>query len=491
MPLNAALAALTGFLLVLIHPPFSLWFLAPLALCPLVLIAAREPSALRRFLLGYASGIISWFGLCVWIQFVLETHGGMGKWGGWGAFALFCLIKALHTGVFAWLSGWLVRTKWAALSIPALWAGLERTHGELGFAWLTLGNAGTDMGIPMRLAPFTGVYGLSFLFALMATVVALAVLRRPRRELAPIVAVLALLVLPELPTPARGTRNAVSVQPDFEEDRIYRDTEMAVEKGKLALLTLTEALKPNAPKPQLLLWPEVPAPLYYYDDAQFRSEVANLTRLTQTPFLFGTVAYTPEGSPLNSALLVGPEGNPMSRYDKMYLVPFGEFVPPFFSFINRITKESGDYAPGRHLIVSRVNGHPFGTFICYESAFPELVRRFANAGAEVLVNLSNDSYFGRTQARQQHLMLARMRAAENRRWLLRPTNNGVTAAIDPAGRITERFPEYQRAAGRLHFNWIAEKTLYTRYGDWFAWSCLLLSLAAVGLSYASQHAARK
>ena len=147
---HIALAAIGGFLLVLIHPPFGLWFLAPLAMTPLALAAAREPSAVRRFLLGQASGVIAWFGLCIWIQFVLETHGGMSRWGSWGAFALFCLLKALHTAVFVCLSGWLIRMKWAALSIPALWAGLELIHagrGRARFALFTGAALGVTLGL--------------------------------------------------------------------------------------------------------------------------------------------------------------------------------------------------------------------------------------------------------------------------------------------------------------------------------------------------------
>lgn len=168
-----------------------------------------------------------------------------------------------------------------------------------------------------------------------------------------------------------------------------------------------------------------------------------------------------------------------ARYDKMYLVPFGEFVPPLFSFVNRISDGAGDYAPGVNLVVTKLDGHRLGTFICYESAFPHFVREFPNAGADVLVNLTNDGYFGRSAARQQHLQLARMRAAENRRWILRPTNNGITASIDPAGRVVQQFPEFVRTSGRLGFRYVSAKTFYTRHGDWFAWGCLVLALASV------------
>jgi apolipoprotein N-acyltransferase len=130
------------------------------------------------------------------------------------------------------------------------------------------------------------------------------------------------------------------------------------------------------------------------------------------------------------------------------------------------------------VVVPSVDGHQLGAFICYESAFPHLVRRFAGAGGDVLINMTNDGYFGRTAARAQHLLLARMRAVENRRWLLRPTNDGVTVSIDPAGRIVDRLPPFVERTGRLRFSWIEEKTPYTRFGDWFAWSCLALGLAA-------------
>ncbi|MCP5116623.1 MAG: apolipoprotein N-acyltransferase, partial [bacterium] len=168
----------------------------------------------------------------------------------------------------------------------------------------------------------------------------------------------------------------------------------------------------------------------------------------------------------------------IARYDKMFLVPFGEFIPPGFTWINRITNEGGDFAPGEQVIVPAAAGHRLGSFICYESVFPDLVRRFADAGAEVFINLSNDGYFGGSAAREQHLLIARMRAAENRRWILRSTNDGITASIDPAGRVVRTTEEFTRTAVRLPFSYISETTLYTRFGDWFPWFCLIAALAA-------------
>ena len=154
------------------------------------------------------------------------------------------------------------------------------------------------------------------------------------------------------------------------------------------------------------------------------------------PFLFGAVGFTPQREPLNSAVMLDSSGKIVDRYDKINLVPFGEFIPPMFGWVNRITKEIGDFVPGERVVVFPLDGHNLGAFICYESVFPDLVRQFVHAGAEVLVNLSNDGYFGHSAAHQQHLEIVRMRAAENRRWILRATNDGITAAIDPAGALS-------------------------------------------------------
>src|SRR5579884_424969 len=160
--LNWELALLSAALLVTIFPRFNLIWLAPFALAPLLLALSREPRPWMRFLLGYVAGVVYWFATCYWIQFVLEVHGGMGRWGGWGTFLLFCVLKAIHLGVFAMLAAVVLPHSYAIPAVAALWTGIERTHADFGFAWLTLGNAGIDMALPLRLAPWVGVYGLSF-----------------------------------------------------------------------------------------------------------------------------------------------------------------------------------------------------------------------------------------------------------------------------------------------------------------------------------------
>ena len=477
LPLSFALAVLSAALLILLFPPFNLAWLAPFALTPILVALAREPRPLRRFLLGWTAGVVYWFTVCTWIQFVLEVHGGIGRWGGWGTFVLFCFAKALHFGVFSALAGVLLPRPYALPAVAALWTGIERTHGTLGFAWLTLGNAGVDMAVPMRAAPFVGVYGLSFTFALLSTAVALVILRRPRKQLWPALAVVVLLLLPALPAPVAGTQTAALVQPNVPEE--FDWTEKAADHMRQRLLT--QSLQ-AAQKTDLLVWPEVPGPLYYDRDPRFRAEAAGLARATNSFFLFGTVGNSATGAPLNSAVLLRPDGTYVDHYDKMYLVPFGEFIPPLFGFVNRITQEAGDFTPGERVVVFPAGAHRIGTFICYESAFPHLVRQFARQGAQVFVNISNDGYFGHSAAREQHLSIARMRAAENRRWILRATNDGITAAIDPAGRVLQRSPLYAEETLRAGYSYVDETTMYTRYGDWFAWGCLLAAALALAVS---------
>jgi apolipoprotein N-acyltransferase len=332
---------------------------------------------------------------------------------------------------------------------------VEVTHGPLGFAWLALGNAGIDMGVPLRLAPITGVYGLSFVFMMMATALALALLRRPRLELLWLLLLPFLAFLPPMPAAERAEQD-------------------------LAQLTLQGVQVQGSHPPSIAVWPEVPAPFYYDDDPRFHNLMDDLARQARVSLLIGVVGHTAAGQPLNSAQLIGPSGLPISRYDKVNLVPFGEFVPwPFGLLANKVSTEVGDFAPGRRVVVSPVDGHKIGAFICYESVFPNFVRRFAAQGAEVLFNLSNDGWFGRSAAREQHLRIVRMRAAENRRWILRSTNDGITAAIDSAGRLRGTLPLYTQATSYTGFNYISDKTLYTRFGDWFAVLCATIALMAL------------
>jgi apolipoprotein N-acyltransferase len=467
------LAALTAVLLILAFPYFDLVWLAPVALAPLLVAVAREPRPMHQFLLGYVCGVIYWFGVCYWIQFTLAEYAGVGPVVAWALFALFCLAKAMHMAVFALLAGIAMRTRWAIPGVAALWVAIEVTHGPLGFAWLALGNAGVDMGVPMRLAPYTGVYGLSFVFAMMSAGLAVAFLRRSRWQLAWLAPLPLMILLPRLPDFHPGEQVAILTQPNISDTAEWTPQSLAAMERQLAFLSMSAVLSDKSQPPQLLVWPEVPAPLYS-DDPEYLRLAANLARVTNTYFLAGVVGHRSDGGLLNSALLLAPAGEVLGRYDKVHLVPFGEFVPWPFGFAKKISTEVGDYQPGEKVVVLPVGDHKIGAFICYESVFPSFVRQFAADGAELLINISNDSWFDKSAARVQHLKIVRMRAAENQRWLLRSTNDGVTGTIDPAGRLLGTLPNYVASASRTGYSYIKETTFYTRHGDWFPAACAVL-----------------
>jgi apolipoprotein N-acyltransferase len=296
--------------------------------------------------------------------------------------------------------------------------------------------------------------------------------------MAPLLLMAVLAVLPDLPASERGQSAAVLVQPNIPDDQVWNPATFDSAVEQLELLSMVTGSDPVR-QPDLLVWPEVPAP-FYENTPEMTKMAQRAGRGGRTYFLAGIVGHTARAEPLNSAALWGPDGAEVSRYDKVNLVPFGEYVPwPFDFLAHKVSTEAGDFKAGAKIVVSRENGHSIGTFICYESVFPAFVRKFVVNGAEALFNLSNDSWFGTSGARFQHLKIVRMRAAENARWILRATNDGITVAIDPAGRIRREAPSYQPASLRMGFNYRQNLTFYTRFGDWFVLLCALVGCLAI------------
>jgi apolipoprotein N-acyltransferase len=482
--LNWILAFASAALLVLLFPRYSFVWLAPVALTPLLVACAREMRWRWRFGLGYATGVAYWFGICNWIQWTLAHHAGVSPAVAWFLFALFCLAKAVQMGVFAALAGVLMRSALALPAVGALWVAIEWTHSYTGFEWLNLGNAGSDMSIPLRLAPLTGVWGLSFAFALMSAAIASIILRRPRLQNLWLLLLPALVFLPAAPKAERGDVSAILLQPNIDDDAQWTPDLLNQTEQQLMILSMSSALTGDR-DPDLIVWPEMPAP-FEDTDATFVGRVATVAKKDHAAVLTGVIARAANGSPLNSALLMGADGIAISRYDKVNLVPFGEFVPwPFGLLTRKVSAEAGDFEAGKKVIVSAVGNHKIGAFICYESVFPSYIRKFAASGAEALFNISNDSWFGKSAARYQHLQIVRMRAAENARWILRATDNGVTTVIDPAGRVVRTTAEYTELAARFPYRYLQGQTFYTRYGDWFVLLCALFA-AGVLMSGVSQ-----
>jgi apolipoprotein N-acyltransferase len=186
----------------------------------------------------------------------------------------------------------------------------------------------------------------------------------------------------------------------------------------------------------------------------------------------------------NSAMIFASDGQRLGRYDKIHLVPFGEYIPfqQYLTFAHKLTGRVSSFSRGTDRKTFRLNGHRYGVFICYEAVFADEVRHFAELGAEVLVNISDDGWYGDTSAPWQHLNMARMRAVENRRWILRATNNGVTAVIDPYGRVRQSIPRHQVDALPAQYGFRDDVTFYTDHGDVFAWLCVLLSIIVLAWS---------
>jgi len=488
---------------VLVFPSPALYFLCWIALAPLIVAIAgpdgegsedgrgRDHAATslgRGLLLAWVNGVIFYAGTCFWIFHTLHVYGGMSDQLTALLMVLFLLATGMHHGIFGLLLVGAAKAKHlgrnrALILAPFFWVAAEILwEWIVGFPWQPLGTAQVD-NIPMsRIATWTGVYGLSFEIALVNTALAAAFLLPRERRRTMLTAAMGAAMILQLgvlvkPAPSRPTHIATLVQQNIP---ILEPTQWTYDfyRQTLADLSSISTAPPgtSATKPGLILWPESPSP-FFLDDARFRQIISSIAQKMQSYVVVGGIGMTPDRRPLNSAALIAPDGAWVARYDKIHLVPFGEYVPSVFFFVRKITKEAGDFARGTERTVFN-GGYKLGVFICYESVFPDEVRIFARNGAQLFANISNDEWFGPWSAPAQHLNMVRMRAIENQRWVLRATNNGITVSIDPYGRVVSRAPRNVRTTLEAPFGLESDTTFYTRHGDWFAWVCAIISLAA-------------
>jgi apolipoprotein N-acyltransferase len=535
-------AALSAALLELPFPlagPLPAWrsIFAWFALVPLLwaLLAPQNvygTRPLRRgFLLGYLCGILWYGGNCYWVRDTMAHYGDMPL----GAPTLLLVAFSLYLGLYFGLFGLalvLVRratgsTRLALLAVPFLWVAMELAAARItSFPWDQLGYSQVGNGILNQLAPWTGVYGISFLLmAANALIVGFILtaeqttdhVKKFRIASWYFVGILAIMFLANgnnvLPGPQPApTATAVLVQPNLDvsgdnrwtspgewEQHITEFKRLAAEQCKSYILGIPQtgaptgeiACSPTPTHPDLVAWPESPAP-FFENDPRFQQAMVSVAREAQAPLIVGSIGveYSAADQLLhgyNSALAVAADGARVGRYDKIHLVPFGEYIPMqrLLFFARALTANVGQTTRGTErkvFILPSQNGerHRYGAFLCYESVFADEVRQFVQLGAEVLVNLSDDGWYGDTSAPWQHLNMARMRAIENRRWILRDTNNGVTAVIDPYGRVRQSIPRHQADALPAQYGFRSEITFYTAHGDLFAYLCSLLSLVLVG-----------
>lgn len=521
-----ALAALSGVLQILIFPSPDLYYLCWIAYAPLMiaLLRTREsvtvhlPDSLgvgrylvpanpgQGFLLAWLAGSIWTAGSCFWIYHVMHVYGGLDSVTSFGILVLFCLWIGAHIGLFglafSFVATGLRNTERpsiqrALVAAPFLWVFIEIIRTKIfGFPWDLLGTTQVD-NIPLgRIATATGVYGISFEIMLVNTAFAAAfVVKRRQRTLLLMAAVVASVIVqfssivqPPL-LPATETARLVQENIPIREQWTQADFQQTIDTFRQDSVPSQSNLMLGEPIPELVVWPESPAP-FFINDPAFRQTASAIARQSNAYLIIGSIGTNanpqmrrPEDI-YNSAALITPTGEWVSRYDKIHLVPFGEYVPfsSLFTFARKLTKEVGNFAPGATRNVFDVGPYKVGAFICYESVFPGEIRQFAANGGNVFVNVSNDGWFGRYGAPEQHLNQARMRAIENNRWVLRATNTGITVAIDPYGRVVASAPREVRAMLDAPFSPVNSTTFYTRHGDWFAYLCAIISLAAFALA---------
>jgi apolipoprotein N-acyltransferase len=509
------LVLLSSVLQVLIFPLPGLYVLSWVAFAPLIVAVLRARPAgeleiagsvnLRAatpgqaFLLGYVSGILWFAGTCYWIYDTMHEHGGLSVPVALLALFLFCLYLGLYHGLFGLLLGMAAGPgrdhRRALISIPFLWVAVELARTRVtGFPWDLLGTAQVD-NIPLsRIATLTGVYGISFEIMLVNVALAAAFLV-PRKKRNPLLiaavaagAVLQAGSLVDAPALA-GDRAALLVQENIPVDENWtRDTFQRTlrELTELSVKADSAGRAETRGKTDLIVWPESPAP-FFTNDPFFREPVSEMARATQSWVVTGAIGSNRAGQSgssselFNSAALVSPAGEWTARYDKVHLVPFGEYLPfpRLFAFAGGLTKEVGEFTPGTSRVALHAGHTALGVFICYESVFPDDVRQFADNGAQVFVNISNDGWYGDSGAYAQHLNQTRMRAIENERWILSATDTGVTGSIDPYGRVVARMPRKERGTLVAPYALTSVTTFYTRHGDWFAYLCAIISLATL------------
>lgn len=522
-------AIASGFLLVLSFPRFDFSFLAWIALAPLLFVLTQPEQTLRRaFLLGWTTGFVFFFFSCNWITHSMIQYGGMNVALAYASAALFTAITGLFPALFALATTRLTKAfgLWSLGAAPLLWVATEWLRAILtGTTWNALGISQVDSLEFAGLARWGGVQLVSVpLLMANVTLVLLPYIKQvPVRRtvilnlfIAAIFAIAyalegqAIFSLSKINLPPIEVQVA-GIQPNLPVD-ILTHPDQLTQRNISGLETNTKltrdaiAQSPNK-KADLIVWAESPLVLNYEQDETTKATLNAIAKEHNAHLVFSAIGHDGERV-YNSAQTITPDGRALQRYDKMRLVPFGEYVP-FRALLGYFVPPMvGDFTPGNRAVVNSLKlatQHAIvqneqetqgeialerttrfvktGTFICYEAAYPNLVRQFVNNGASLLINISDDAWFGNSAGAQQHLNHARMRAIENNRDIVRVTNSGISALITDSGKVVDPLPTFTPAS-RV---WTAEtsrvETLYTKYGDWFAILCAVISAAAIVLSF--------
>lgn len=459
------------------------------ALAPVLALAATARAPRGALLEGWVAGVAFFLPLLRWLTHTMTTFSPMPM----PVALLVILALAGYLGLFwggtAWALAWLrarlgTRTLWLA---PAIWVAgeLGRAYLITGFPWGLLGYVPSRRLLVIQLAAWTGVYGVSALVVLVNTAFAWIMVERRGRAAVAALAVAGLAVggallvgQARLAAPAGPTIPVAVVQGNIPQavkwDAAYKAETLRV---------YGELTRAAAPGSRLVVWPEAAMPAYVRFEPAAMLWLTALAADVRVPLLVGVPDAEPEGKRmryLNSAFLVDPSGL-RARYDKIHLVPFGEYVPlkRLLFFVEAIAAEIGDFTPGRQVAVLPLEGTPFGTVICYEVIFPGLFRRFVAEGAVFMTNITNDAWFGDSGGPLQHLQMVPLRAVENGIAIARAANTGVSAFVMPTGEIRATLPLNTRGTLRADVPLRRGTTFYTRFGDLFAYACAAIAGVAL------------
>jgi len=483
------LAILSGVLTAFCFPKFSFFFLAWVCLIPLLLSLLKKSPG-QAFRIGFVGGFVYYAVLLYWIPYVPAHYGGLSP--ALSALIYFVLVvfMALSWGGFAYVFGRIGVSypRGALVAAPLIWVSWEYIFAYLftGFPWGLLGYSQVKNLPLLQTASVTGVYGLSFALVLLQGLFVLSIAARKRPPFffgLSVVLFLHAAGLMSLRAPVSGGEPfAVAVIQGNVSSDIYWDRISGEEIEMLFDRHLDLSRRAAGDGAGLIIWPEFTVPLCFSCPEPFyvylKEALFDFVRTTGRTLLLGTNETTVEKDEtlyLNTALCLHPDLS-MTQYHKMHLVPFGEYTPykGVFSFIEKVTHAIGDVTPGRSQVLHSYEGKRFGSPICYEIIFPGLVRKFTKKGAQFLVTITNDGWYGESASPQQHFLIAVFRAVENRRFLLRAATTGISGIVDPYGRVLARSSLMTETylGGRIRP--IEKLSFYAQHGDILAYLSLTL-----------------
>ena len=480
----------TALLLIVSFPDFGLFLIAWVALVPLMVVIARRPAPWRAFILGWIAGSVFFYVSCYWLTYSMIHYGGLPTLLAYLLLVPGALVVGVFPGLFGLVLALAVR-KWgrhAVLLAPVFWPACEWVRLSVtGQLWNALGYSQAYHPALIQAASWGGVYAVSFLVVATNAAITLLIVKQTRRSIVTTLLValfvaIVILVSPvgDAHAPQYAPLTAVALQPNVpmtpvkSADATRQLVERHLELSKLGLKSRADGV------PVVVVWPESPMNFTYASDKTFQELVASFTKENHTSLLFNSLEPAPDGGAYNSALLINEEGRLISQYDKIRLMPFGEYVPlphwlPGASLISGIV---GDFTPGTNYTVMPMGSRHVGVFICIESAYPWLARTLVRNGADTLINISNDGYLGRTAVMRQHLANAIFRAVENRTPVLRVTNTGLSALISSDGIVVQSTDGFQMDVRVWPLNQKSTGlTFYTKHGDVFVHACTGLTLA--------------